>query len=77
MGRGDEPGWNVAQRFRLQAEELREVRAEIHEILRERGRTACTWEVGSQRDAAATSSSGCTLSGLVDDAPTRWRSGWC
>ena len=40
MGRGDEPGWNVAQRFRLRADELDEVRAEIHEILRERGRTA-------------------------------------
>ena len=40
MGRGDEPGWNVAQRFRLQADEVEVVRAELHEILRERGRTA-------------------------------------
>ena len=47
MGRGDEPGWNVAQRFRLRADELAEVRGEIHRILRERGRTACSWEVGS------------------------------
>jgi len=47
MGRGDEPGWNVAQRFRLQADEVEPVRAEIHALLRERGRTACTWEVGS------------------------------
>jgi hypothetical protein len=47
MGRGDQPGWNVAQRFRLKPEELEEVRAEIHGHLRARGRTACTWEVGS------------------------------
>src|SRR5271170_3386031 len=45
--RGDAPGWNVAQRFRLEAGEVDEVRAEIHAALRERGRTVCTWEVGS------------------------------
>ena len=47
MGRGDEPSWNVAQRFRLRVDEIDEVRAEIHGILRARGRTSCTWEVGS------------------------------
>jgi hypothetical protein len=46
-GRGDHPGWTVAQRFRLAAGEVEEVRAEIHHELRARGRTACTWEVGS------------------------------
>jgi hypothetical protein len=45
--RGDEPGWNVAQRFRFEPEELGEVRAEIYGHLRSHGRTACTWEVGS------------------------------
>ena len=30
MGRADQPGWNVAQRFRLAPGELDEVRAEIH-----------------------------------------------
>ena len=30
LGRGDEPAWNVAQRFRLDAGEVDEVRAEIH-----------------------------------------------
>src|SRR5205085_4907954 len=44
MGRGDEPGWNVAQRFRLRADELDSVRDEVHARLRARGRTACTWE---------------------------------
>ncbi len=47
LGRADEPGWNVAQRFRFAADELAEVRAEIHGHLRARGRTACSWEVGS------------------------------
>jgi hypothetical protein len=47
MGRGDQPAWNVAQRFRLRPEEIEEVRSEIHAHLRARGRTACTWEIGS------------------------------
>ena len=47
MGRADEPGWNVAQRFRLGADELDGVRAEIHARLHGKGRTACTWEVGT------------------------------
>jgi GNAT superfamily N-acetyltransferase len=47
MGRADHPSWNVAQRFRMSADELDEVREEIHAALRARGRTGCTWEVGS------------------------------
>jgi hypothetical protein len=47
MGRGDSPGWNVAQRFRLRVGEIEPVREEIHAMLRAKGRTACTWEVGS------------------------------
>jgi GNAT superfamily N-acetyltransferase len=47
IGRGDEPGWNVAQRFRLGADEVEPVRDEIHGLLRERRRTACTWEIGT------------------------------
>jgi GNAT superfamily N-acetyltransferase len=47
IGRGDEPGWNVAQRFRLGADDVEAVREEIHGLLRERGRTACTWEIGT------------------------------
>jgi hypothetical protein len=45
MGRGER--WNVAQRFRFEADELDEVRAEIHGHVRARGRSACSWEVGS------------------------------
>ena len=47
MGRGDAPGWNVAQRLRLQADEVEAVREEIHALLRAKGRTACTWEIGT------------------------------
>lgn len=47
LGRGDHPGWTVAQRFRFPAGEVDEVRTEIHEHVRAKGRTACSWEVGS------------------------------
>jgi len=47
LGRGDEPHWNVAQRFRLRGDEVERVRDQVHAHLRARGRTACTWEVGS------------------------------
>jgi hypothetical protein len=47
MGRGDAPGWNVAQRFRLQGDEVEQVVEEVRGIIRGRGRTALTWEVGS------------------------------
>src|SRR5262245_65386201 len=57
MGRADHPAWNVAQRFRLGADELDEVRAEIHAALRARGRTGCSWEVGSDRKSTRLNSS--------------------
>jgi Fe2+ transport system protein FeoA len=47
MGSSDEPWANVAQRFRLAEDEVENVRGEVHAILRERGRTVCTWEVGT------------------------------
>jgi ribosomal protein S18 acetylase RimI-like enzyme len=69
MGRGDEPGWNVAQRFRLRADDVETVREEIHELLRARGRTACTWEVGSSA-APADLVDRLLAVGLVEDEPT-------
>lgn len=45
MGRG--ATWNVAQRFRFRADELGDVRGEIHAAIRERGRSELSWEVGS------------------------------
>jgi ribosomal protein S18 acetylase RimI-like enzyme len=68
MGRGDEPGWNVAQRFRLAPGEVEQVREEIHGMLRERGRTACTWEVGTHATPDDLVERLLAL-GLVDDEP--------
>jgi Fe2+ transport system protein FeoA len=69
MGRGDEPAWNVAQRFRLRADEVEEVREEIHGILRARGRTGCSWEVGTHATPDDLVERLLAL-GLVDDDPT-------
>ena len=66
MGPGEEPGWNVAQRFRFEPDELDEVRAAIHGHLRERGRTACSWEVGTHARPAGLVERLHEL-GLVDD----------
>jgi hypothetical protein len=69
MGRGDDPGWNVAQRFRLQADEVESVREEIHARLRAKGRTACTWEIGTHATPPELVDTLLAL-GLVDDEPT-------
>lgn len=69
LGQGDEPGWNVAQRFRFDADELDEVRAEIHDHVRQRGRTACSWEVGTHARPAGLVERLRAL-GLIDDEPT-------
>ena len=47
MGPGQHPSWNVAQRLRLTPENVDATVDEVRALLRERGRTACTWEVGS------------------------------
>jgi hypothetical protein len=67
MGQRDEPPWNVAQRFRFAEDELDEVRAEIHARLRAKGRTACTWEVGTHATPANLVEQ-LLARGLVDDA---------
>jgi hypothetical protein len=69
MGSGDEPGWNVAQRFRLHEAEVEEVRAELHESLRARGRPGLTWEVGTHATPGDLVERLLEL-GLVDDEPT-------
>jgi GNAT superfamily N-acetyltransferase len=68
MGRGSQPGWNVAQRFRLAGDDVEEVRGEIHEILRARGRTVCSWEVGTHATPVELVERLYAL-GLVDDEP--------
>jgi ribosomal protein S18 acetylase RimI-like enzyme len=69
MGRGAEPAWNVAQRFRFDPAELDDVRAEIHAHLRAKGRSACTWEVGSHAEPPDLVER-LLAAGLVDDEPT-------
>ncbi len=69
MGRGDEPGWNVAQRFRLRDADVEPVRDEIHARLRTKGRTGCTWEVGTHATPDDLVERLLAL-GLVDDEPT-------
>jgi hypothetical protein len=69
MGSGDEPGWNVAQRFRFEPHEIDEVRAEIHGHVRRRGRTACSWGIGTHARPSGLVD-GLHALGLVDDEPT-------
>ncbi|HEY0388162.1 MAG TPA: hypothetical protein VGC71_06970 [Gaiellales bacterium] len=48
LGMGtDSPHWTVVQRFRFQPEEVDAVVADVHDLLRQRGRTSCAWEIGS------------------------------
>lgn len=50
MGRGST--WNTVQRQRFDAAEVDDVIAEVHRLLRERGRTSTQWEVGSAAEPA-------------------------
>jgi hypothetical protein len=69
MGNGDEPTANVAQRFRLRPDEVESVRKEIHARLLAKGRTACTWEVGTHATPTDLVDRLLAL-GIVDDEPT-------
>jgi hypothetical protein len=71
LGGGDHPGWNVAQRFRFSAAEVDEVRAEIHSHVRTRGRTACSWEVGSSASPADLVARLLERGLVADDEPIR------
>lgn len=66
IGRGET--WNVAQRFRMQPDEVDVARAKIHAALRARGRSSCSWEVGSHATPADLVDRLLAL-GLVDDDP--------
>jgi GNAT superfamily N-acetyltransferase len=50
MGRGSI--WNTVQRHHFRAEEVDDVRAEVHGLLRARGRSQTQWEVGSSAEPA-------------------------
>ena len=71
LGGGDQPGSNVAQRFRFSVGELDAVRAEIHEHVRDRGRTVCSWEVGSSATPADLVERLLELGLEEDDEPAR------
>jgi GNAT superfamily N-acetyltransferase len=71
LGGGDHPGWNVAQRFRFRAEELDEVRGEIHAHVRAHGRTALSWEVGSSATPPDLVERLLELGLMMDDEPLR------
>src|SRR4051812_13696371 len=71
LGGGDHPAWNVAQRFRFGAGELDEVRAELHAHVRARGRTACSWEVGSSATPIDLVERLLALGPVEDDEPLR------
>jgi GNAT superfamily N-acetyltransferase len=43
----DSPHWTVVQRFRFEADEVDAVIEDVHALLRERGRSSCTWEIGT------------------------------
>jgi GNAT superfamily N-acetyltransferase len=47
MGIRSEPAWNVAQRLRLTDDGIDAAIEEVHAVLRARGRTECSWEIGS------------------------------
>jgi hypothetical protein len=47
MGSRPEPSWNVVQRLRLEPGSVDATIAEVHDVLRARGRDGCSWEVGS------------------------------
>ena len=47
LGSGEGPDWTVVQRFRFEPEEVDSVIVEVHELLGERGRHSCSWEIGT------------------------------
>ena len=52
MGIRTEPAWNVVQRLRLSAGDIEPAISHVHAILSARGRTECSWEVGSSATPA-------------------------
>ena len=66
MGPGVHPSWNVAQRLRLTPETIDSTLEEVHALLRERGRLACTWEIGSSATPSDLAEQ-LRARGLVDD----------
>lgn len=68
LGRSKGPHSTVVQRLRLAADEVEKARAEVHELLRQRGRTTLTWEIGTHGTPTDLVDRLLAL-GLVDDEP--------
>jgi hypothetical protein len=66
LGRADAPAWNVAQRFRIADGDVEAVVEEVRGIVRARGRTGLTWEVGSSATPSGLVEQLLAL-GMVDD----------
>lgn len=66
MGPLAHPSWNVAQRLRLTQGTIDSTLEEVHALLRERGRSACTWEVGNSATPSDLADQ-LRARGLVDD----------
>ena len=47
LGPGSGAGWTSVQRFRFEPHEVDSVIANVHELLAERNRYECAWEIGS------------------------------
>ncbi|HYX85772.1 MAG TPA: GNAT family N-acetyltransferase [Gaiellales bacterium] len=47
MGIRTEPSWNVVQRLRLTESDIDATIAEVHGLIAARGRSECSWEIGS------------------------------
>lgn len=47
MGPGNHPSWTTVVRLRLQPDAVERTVEEVRTVLRDRGRTAATWEVGT------------------------------
>jgi hypothetical protein len=47
LGGPDHPAFTVVQRLRMRGDEVEPTVAEVRELLRDRGLSSCTWEVGS------------------------------
>ena len=67
MGPSVHPAYNVVQRLRLTPESIDATIADVHALLHERGRAACSWEVGSSATPANLIER-LRERGLVDDA---------
>jgi hypothetical protein len=70
LGPGSHPGWTVVQQVQVEHDEVEDVLEEVRRHVRERGRRAATWELGSLSSRPADLADRLLGLGLVpDDEP--------